>query len=102
MGDELAWLAGNLSVDQDVGAGSIIIPHVARDVLVVPVHLAGVGIPGDQAVGVEVVAGTVEGIIHGHRIAGAPQHLVGGDIVGAGHPHGAAAGLPSVVGVLPG
>src|SRR5262249_27467175 len=37
-----------------------------------------------------------------HRIAGAPDHLVGRDIVAAGHPHGAAAGLPGVVLVLPG
>src|SRR5258708_11725330 len=36
------------------------------------------------------------------RSAGAPQHLVGGDIVGARHPHGGAAGLPGVVIVLPG
>src|SRR5262249_59312031 len=55
-----------------------------------------------HAVGVEVVAGPIGGVEHRHRIAGAPDHLVTGDVVGAGHPHGAAAGLPGVVLVLPG
>ena len=102
MGDELARLAAHLPVDQNVGAGLVIVPHVARHVLVVPVHLAGVRIPGDQAVGVEVVARPVIGVEHRHRVAGPPQHLVGGGIVRPGHPHGAAAGLPGVVLVLPG
>ena len=95
------WPA-DLAVDQDVGAGLVVVPHVAGQVLVIPVHLAAVGIPRDQAVGVEVVAGTVIRVEHRHRIAGAPQHLIGGDIVGAGDPHGAAAGLPRIVLVLPG
>jgi hypothetical protein len=38
--------------------------------------------------------------VHNGQIKGAPQHLVGGDIVGARHPHRAAAGLPRVVLVL--
>src|SRR5262249_849334 len=36
-----------------------------------------------------------------HRVAGAPDHLVARHVVGAGHPHGATAGLPGVVLVLP-
>src|SRR5262249_25388853 len=102
VGDELARLPGNLSVDQDVGAGRIVVPHVARRVLVVPVHLAGVGGPRDQAVGVEVITRAIIGIEHRDRIAGAPQHLIGSGVVGTGDPHGAAAGLPGVVLVLPG
>src|SRR5262249_57907202 len=36
------------------------------------------------------------------RVAGAPDRLVGGGVVGAGHPDGAAAGLPGIVVALPG
>ena len=91
-----------MAVDQDVGADLVVIPHVAGRELEIPVHLAGVGIPGDGAVGVEVVAGPVGRIEHRHRIAGAPDGLVGSRVVGAGDPHGAAAGLPGVVVALPG
>src|SRR5262249_11566337 len=52
--------------------------------------------------GVEVVAGTVERVEHRHRVAGAPEGLVGGRVIGAGYPHSPAAGLPRVVLVLPG
>ena len=102
MGDQLARLAGDVAVDQDVGADLVVIPHVARRELEIPVHLAGVRIPGDRAVGEEIVARPVERIEHRHRIAGAPDGLVGGGIVGAGHPHGAAAGLPGIGVALPG
>ena len=81
---------------------SSIVPHVAGRELEVPVHLAGVGIVGDRAVGVEVVARPVGRVEHRHRVAGAPDRLVGLRIIGPGDPHGAAAGLPGVVLVLPG
>src|SRR6266481_9835803 len=102
MHDDLVHLAGDLAVDQDVGALLVVVPHVARSVLVIPVHAAGVGIPRDHAVGEEVVARTVVRIRPWHRIAGAPQHLVGRRVVGPRDPHGAAAGLPGIVLVLPG
>src|ERR1700730_12437240 len=98
----MAGLAVDLAVDQDVGAFLVVIPVVAGRELEVPVHLAVIGVPGDHGVSVEVVAGAVGGIEHRNRIAGAPDHLVRGDVVGPGHPHGAAAGLPGVVLVLPG
>ncbi len=103
MRDQLARLPVDHAIDQNVRAGFVIIPVVARGVLEIPVHLAGVGIPGDHAVGVEVVARTIGGVEHGNRIAGAPDHLVGGGVVGACHPHRPAAGLPGDLGlVLPG
>src|SRR2546428_7146815 len=101
VGDELARLPADRGVEQDVGARLVVVPHVARYVLVIPVHLAAVGIPGDQAVGVEIVAGAVVGVGPRHWVAGAPQQLVCAGIVGARHPHGAAAGLPGVILVLP-
>src|SRR5262249_49145732 len=54
------------------------------------------------AVGVEVVAGPRVRVHHRHGIAHAPEGLVAGGIVGARDPHGAAAGAPGVVLVLPG
>src|SRR5262249_37325653 len=64
--------------------------------------LCPVGVPGDQAIGVKIVPRPVVWIEHRHRIARAPQHLVGTDVIGTGDPHGAAAGLPGIVLVLPG
>src|SRR5260370_1021462 len=102
VGDELARLPGDVAVDQDVGADLVVVPHVTGRELEIPVHVAGVGIVGDGAVGVEIVARPIGRVEHRHRIAGAPDRLVGGGIVGAGHPDGAAAGLPRIGVALPG
>src|SRR5438552_2394480 len=63
-------------------------------VLEIPVHVAGLGVPGNRAVGVEVVARPIERIEHRHRIAGTPDSLVGVGVVGPGDPHGGTTGLP--------
>ena len=102
MGDERALLPVHRRIEHDVGADFVIVPHVAGGELEVPVHLAVFRIIGDGAVGVEVVTRAIGRVEHGHRIAGAPDGLVGQDVIGARHPHGAAAGLPCVVLVLPG
>ena len=102
MRDQLARLAADLSVDQDVGADLVVIEHVARRELEIPVHVAGVGIPRDHAVGIEVVARPIERIEHRHRIAGAPQGLVGRGIVSAGDPNRTAAGAPGIGVAFPG
>src|SRR6266852_8396152 len=57
VGDELARLPGDVAVDQDVGADLVVVPHVAGCELDIPVHVAGVGLVGYGAVGIEVVAG---------------------------------------------
>ena len=82
--------------------GFVEVPVVARRVLEVPIHLPGVGVKGERAVGVEVVAWSRISVHHRHRIAGAPDHLVGLCIVSAGQPDCAATGLPGVVVALPG
>src|SRR5262249_24913417 len=102
MSDELARLAVDVAVDQNVGADLVEIPHVAGRVLAKPVHLDGIGIPRDGAVGVEIVAWARPRIHHRHRVAGTPDRGVGGGIIGAGDPDGATAGLPGIVLVLPG
>src|SRR5215831_3267877 len=94
MRDQLARLPSDLSVNQDVRADLVIVPLVARRELKIPVHVARVGIIGDDAVGVEVVARPIERIEHRHRIAGSPQGLVGDGIVGACEPHCAAPSAP--------
>src|SRR5258708_29221639 len=85
-----------------MGADFVVVPQVARRELKIPVHLAGVGIVGDSAGGVEVVARSMERIEHRHRVASAPDGLIGSAIVGAGHPHSTASGLPRIGVALPG
>src|SRR5262249_17230686 len=99
---ELARLAVDLAVDQDVGADLVVVPHVIGRVLEVPVHVAGVGIVGDRAVGEQVVTWPMGRIELWDRVARAPDGLIGLRIVGAGDPDRAAAGLPGVGLVLPG
>ena len=102
MRDQLARLAVDHLVEQDMGASLVVVPHVAGRILEVPVHLAAVGIPGGGGVGEQVVARARARIHHGHRIADAPDGLVAVGIVGAGHPDGTATGAPRIGLVLPG
>src|SRR5215475_4543246 len=101
MCEQLARLALDHAVNHDVGPDLVVIPHVAGRELEIPVHLAAVGVPGNSAVGEKVVARSVGRVEHRHRVAGAPDSLVGLGIVGPGYPDGAAAGPPGVVLVLP-
>src|ERR1700681_3198155 len=102
MPDELAVLAVDLAVDDDLRAARIIVAVVVGGVLEVPLHLAGRGIEGDGAFREEIVAGTVGGIVSRRRIAGSPIGEVGLRIVGAGDVERAAAGPPCLGLVLPG
>ncbi len=102
MGDELARLAVDRAVDENVGPDLVEVPGIAGRVLEVPVHLAGIGIPRDRAVGEEVIARPHGRIVFRHRIAGAPDRLVGRQVISAGHPERAASGLPGIGLVLPG
>ena len=43
--DQLARLPGDLAVNENVGAGFVVVPHVAGRVLEVPVHRSCIGIP---------------------------------------------------------
>src|ERR1700722_9783441 len=56
-----------------------------------PFQFAGVGIEGNDAIGVQVVAGTDGAIEIGRRIAGAPEQRIQIGGVGSGHPGGAPA-----------
>ncbi len=92
MEQEFRGLALVSGVDQDVGFGGVAVFQVVRGELVVPLEGAGLGIEREDAVGVEVVAGAVAVVGVGPGIAGGPEERVGGGIVGAGEPRGAAAG----------
>src|SRR5258708_22782871 len=85
-----------------MGADFVVVPQVARRELKMGVHVGGGGIVGDSAVGVEVVARSMERVEHRHRVASAPDSLIGSPIVGAGHPHSTASGLPRIGVALPG
>src|ERR1700723_3621567 len=102
MHDQLAVLAIDLAVDDDLRAAGVVIAVVVRAVLEVPLHLAGGGVERDRAFGEQIVAGPVGGIVARRRIAGAPIGEIGLRIVGAGDVEGAASRAPSLGLVLPG
>ena len=66
--------------------------------LEVPLHFAGIGVEGDDALGVEVVAFADVAVEIGGGVAGAPVEEIQLGIVGAGEPGAAAAGFPGVAG----
>src|SRR5437763_12648837 len=102
MGKNLSVLAVDLGVDQDVGAGLVVVPIVVRRVLMPPGDLAAARVEGDGARGVEIVARPERGIVGRYRIAGAPIGQVVGRIVSPGAVERAAAGQVGVDLVLPG
>src|SRR5262245_49170578 len=102
MNEELAILGIDLAVDDDLRAGGVVVAVVVGGVLEEPLHLAGRRVESDRAVGEQVVARPVRGIVARRRVASAPIGEVGLRIVGAGHVERAAAGLPGVLLVLPG
>jgi hypothetical protein len=59
MGEDFARAAVERCIDDDVRAGLVIVHRVVGRVLVIPDDLAGGGVDGERAVGIEIVAGTV-------------------------------------------
>src|SRR5262245_35684500 len=102
MREQLAVLAVDLGVDEDVSAGLVVVHVVVRRVLVPPRDLAVRRVEGDRAIGEEIVAGTISRIVGGNRIARAPIRQVGDRIIGAGAVERPASGEIGVVLVLPG
>src|SRR5262249_55239775 len=102
MGNDLAILAIDPGVDENVGAGLVIVPVVVRRVLVPPSDLAAAGVEGDGAVGEEVIAGTECRIIGRNRIARAPVCEIAGRCVSTRAEESAAASLPGIVRTFPG
>src|ERR1019366_2218513 len=68
MGDDLAILAVHLGVEQDVGAGLVVVAVVVGRVLEIPADLAVGGIEREHARGVEVVARTARRVIARNRV----------------------------------
>src|SRR5215831_16712269 len=101
MGNQLAPLVSDVAVDEDVGPNFVVVPHVAWRILKIPVHIAAFGTQGNDTVGIKIVARPIFGVILRRWVPGSPEGLIGIGIIGPGDPNGAAAGLPSVVGVLP-
>src|SRR5215471_11063394 len=102
MSDQLAPLSIDDSFEENVSADLVVIPHVAGRVLEIPNHLATIGIPGRDAVGEQIVAGPDPRVQLRHRIADAPERLVGVGIISPSHPQRTAPGLPGIVVTLPG
>src|SRR5262249_46858331 len=102
MDEELAVLAAELAVDDDLRAAGVVVAVVVGGMLGVPADLAGGGVGRDRTVGEEIGDGPIGGIVARRWIAGAPIGQVGGGIIGAGDVKRAAAGLPGIGLVLPG
>src|SRR5262249_34688350 len=81
MGQDFAVFAVHLGVNDDVAAGLVVVAIVVGRVLVKPPDLAGRGIEGDGARRVEIVAGTIGGVIGGNRVARAPIGEAGDGII---------------------
>ena len=101
---QLARLAFPFGVQQHLDLVGVPVMRVVGRELEVPDHLPGVGIEGEQAVRVEVVAGADVAVPVGRRVADGPVEQIEFGIVGAGEPGGPAAGLPAVAapGLAPG
>ena len=84
--------------------GAVEVPGVVRQLLVIELQPAGVGIERDDRGGVEVVArpwprGLPVGagpVVERRRVARAPPHRVRLGVIGAGHPAAATTGPPRV------
>src|ERR1700733_15936654 len=64
--------------------------------LEVPVHLAGVGVEGQQGIAVEVISGASFTAIRGRRIHRGPENLIRGGVIGSSVPSRSAAHFPRV------
>ena len=91
--DQLPLLPVDLVVYQHGGLGRIPVVRVVRRRLVVPHHLPGVGVQGDDRSGEQVVARTVLVGDHRLRVAGRDVDVVQLGVVGGRRPRHAAAVL---------
>ena len=82
-------------VDQQRGRDLVPVPRAVPVILVVALQFAGVGVEGDDRVGVQVVAGALVAD-PGAGVAGPPVGEVELGVERAGDPDGGAAGAPRV------
>src|ERR1700687_2420924 len=79
----------------------VIVKKIVGRELEIPFEFAGLGIQGEYAIGIEIIAGPRPAIEIRSWVAGSPVQRIEFGIVGAGHPGGAAAaqiGLPGPTG----
>jgi hypothetical protein len=95
MHDNLARGSVGGDLGQDPLVDAVVVERIAGRHLEAPNHLAGLGLHGEDRIGVEVVAFAIERIPR-RRIAGTPEHEIEFRIVGTGDPGGAAALPPGV------
>ena len=86
--DHLAVLVPGLR--QDRRADCVEVPYVVRDVLEVPLVVAGGEVDRDQRVGVQVVPGALRAVEVGRGIAGDEKYRLGLAVDRGRHPHAAA------------
>src|ERR1041384_714315 len=93
---QLLSLAVACDVHQHRLISRIEIPRVVRNLLVIPLQLAGIRIDRNDAVGIEVFALANFVVEIGRWITDAPEDQVLGSIIGAAQPCRAAAVLPDI------
>src|SRR5262249_41552296 len=74
---ELAILAIDLAVNDDLRARSVVVVDVVRGVLEVPTDLAVAHAKRHGGVGVEIVPWPRAGVVARHRVAGSPKGSFG-------------------------
>ena len=94
--DGLDRVLATLHVDQEDLRVAVVVPDVVGGELEVPLPLPGIGIHGQQAVGVEVVARAQVAVPVGGGVARRPVEHVRLRVVGAARPGGGAARLVGV------
>ena len=93
--------AGGRQVDEHGNLHGVVVVIVVRRELEVPLELARVGVERDDAVGVQIVAGTLRRVPVGAGIADAPIREIERRVVRAREPHRRAAVLPRVAAIRP-
>src|SRR6185369_8798108 len=85
--------------DEALAEAGVIVPVVVRDLLVVPLELAGVGVESKHGRSIEIVARTcLAPVVVWSWVSGAPEHEVPFGVVGTGHPAAATTEFPGVAG----
>ena len=87
---EFAGFSSILRVDQHRRLGRIPVVDIVRRELIVPFQLSGIGIQSQNAIGEEIIAGTVAVVRVRKRIARGPEQRVRIRIVGTRQPGRAA------------
>ena len=99
--EKFARFAVEIGVEEDGDFGGVPIVEIEGSELEIPLEFAGVGIEGDDGIGIKIFAFAFGAVVGGSGIAGGPVEKIELGIVCAGDPGGSAA-AGSGIGTGPG